>query len=82
MSLLLQRLPADELRARVRLLVEQEGLASAAKLLGLSREPLARICGGLRVHVGTLVLAAEKLAQIDARAAAELEAVERMMGGR
>lgn len=77
-SRLLQRTPPPELVARVRLLCEQEGLTAAAKILGLSREPIARICGGLRVHTGTLALAAERVALLDARLADDLAAVDEL----
>lgn len=72
---MLNRTPTPELVARVRLLAEQEGVSRAAKILGVAKEPLARVCGGLRVHLGTLAAMREALAAIDAREAAELAAV-------
>ena len=76
----LRRIPPADLTARVRLICEQHGVSGAHAMLGVSRESLARIAGGLRVLPGTIALVQAQLEKIDAREAAELAAVDRLVG--
>lgn len=49
-------------------------------MLGVSRESIARIAGGLRVLPGTIALVQGELEKIDRRAADDLAVVDRMVG--
>ncbi len=57
------------LSSRVRAIIERAGLAAAARELGVAREALARVAGGLRVRRGTIALIEQALerAERDAR---------------
>ncbi len=50
-----------EVFARLRELVNEHGLAGAAKRLGMGREPLARVLGGVEVRPGSMALLRERL---------------------
>jgi len=54
------------LAARVKALVDREGVSAAARTLGVSREAVARLAGGLDVRRGTVALAEKSLATLDA----------------
>jgi hypothetical protein len=45
-----------EVQARVRRVIDANGVVQAAKILGVSRNTLANIVGGLGVHPGTVAL--------------------------
>ena len=69
---MLHRTPPSELVSRVALIVDQEGLDRASKILGVAKEPIARLLAGLRVHRGTVAMLRETVGAIDAREAAAL----------
>lgn len=54
------------LAARVKALVDREGVSAAARALGVSREAVARLAGGLDVRRGTVALAEKSLDAFDA----------------
>lgn len=51
----------DELRADLRALVAELGLAAASRELGMTREPLARELAGIPTRNGTRALLRERL---------------------
>lgn len=55
-------LPSRELVARIQKLVELVGMVRASRDLGIGREALARLAGGLRVRAGTISLAEQAIA--------------------
>lgn len=54
------------LAARVKALADREGVSAAARILGVSREAVARLAGGLDVRRGTVALAEKGLDALDA----------------
>ncbi len=54
-------LPAPELVAHVAALIAKLGVMRAARDLGIGRESLARLAGGLHVRAGTIALAERSL---------------------
>lgn len=54
--------PELETRERIRALVQTEGTARAAKLLGMPRQTTLAIAAGAEVRAGTLALAAQRVA--------------------
>jgi hypothetical protein len=59
---------SDAVSVALRRLLDEKGEAAAVDLLGLSRQTVARLYGGMRVQAGTLVLAAQRLG-VDLRGA-------------
>ena len=57
--------PSDELRGRVRDLIERVGMERAEKLLGMRYRPLKALVEGRRVHPGTMALAVVALERLD-----------------
>ncbi len=55
---------ASVTRAEVARLVRASTVAAVARELGIPREQIARIAGGLPVRPGTLALARERLAEV------------------
>lgn len=55
-----------ELVARARALTDELGTTAAAKALGISTEAFARLVGGLGVRRGTVALALQAFATLDA----------------
>jgi hypothetical protein len=58
--------PPAEIRESCRELVERCGGSRAAKRLGISRDALMALAGGLPVQAGTIALARERLAALPA----------------
>jgi hypothetical protein len=54
--------PSEEMQARVSKLLRRIGTVRATKMLGVSREAVARIAAGLELRPGTLSLVRERLA--------------------
>jgi hypothetical protein len=52
----------DRTRAEIARRVEASSVFAVAKELGLAREQIARLAGGLQVRQGTLALARERFA--------------------
>ena len=52
-----------ELQERVKKLIEKEGAVGASKELGVSRESIARIAGGIPVRAGTIALVTQKFSE-------------------
>lgn len=55
-----------EHQARIKALIDRHGTGQAADFLGLSKHAMERAAGGLRVHRGTDVYLATKIAERDA----------------
>jgi hypothetical protein len=57
--------PPPEVAQAVRRLVAREGVARAASILGVPRDTLTRLRGGVPLRLGSLLVARRALAAID-----------------
>jgi hypothetical protein len=57
--------PGPTIVAATRRLTAREGVARAARLLGIPRDTLTRLRGGVPVRRGTLIIAVQALSALD-----------------